>query len=73
VTVPAKVLREWAEGGFQMPDERFTYAGGGSPIPYEALDLEQPWRSFHADHELTTKGIEKFVADYRETLYSQAP
>ena len=73
VTVPAKVLREWAAGGFQMPDEHFTYAGAGSPIAYEALDLEQPWRSFHSDHELTTKGIEKFVADYRETLYSHAP
>jgi transaldolase len=73
VTVPAKILREWAEGGFQMPDERFTYSGGGSPIAYQALDLEQAWRSFHIDHELTTKGIEKFVADYRATLYSHAP
>jgi transaldolase len=73
VTVPAKVLREWADGGFEMPDERFTYPDGGSPIAYQALDLEQPWRSFHIDHELTTKGIEKFVADYRATLYSHAP
>jgi len=73
VTVPAKVLREWAEGGFRMPDEGFTYSGGGSPIGYEALDLDQPWRSFDIDHELTMKGIEKFVADYRATLYSHAP
>lgn len=40
---------------------------------YRALDLEQPWGAFHLDHELTTKGIEKFVADYRATLYSHAP
>jgi transaldolase len=73
VTVPAKVLREWAEAGFPMPDERFTYAPAGAPMPYEVLDLEQPWRSFQIDHELTTKGIEKFVADYRATLYSHAP
>jgi transaldolase len=73
VTVPATVLRQWADGGFQMPDARFTYPGVGSPIAYEPLDLEQPWRNFRSDHELTTKGIEKFVADYRETLYSHAP
>lgn len=73
VTVPGKVLREWAEGGFEMPDDRFTYPATGSPIAYEALDLERPWRSFHIDHDLTTKGIEKFVADYRATLYSHAP
>jgi len=73
VTVPAKVLREWAERGFPMPDERFTYPAAGSPIAYEALDLEQPWRRFDIDHELTRKGIEKFVADYRATLYSHAP
>jgi transaldolase len=73
VTVPAKVLREWAEAGFPMPDEHFTYQAVGSPIAYEALDLEQPWRSFDIDHELTRKGIEKFVADYRATLYSHAP
>jgi transaldolase len=73
VTVPAKVLREWADGGFQMPDARFTYPGEGSPIAYETIDLDQPWRSFHSEHELTTKGIEKFVADYRATLYSQSP
>jgi transaldolase len=73
VTVPAKVLREWAEGGFPMPDARFTYAPAGAPIAYEALDLEQPWRSFQIDHELTRTGIETFVADYRATLYSHAP
>ena len=73
VTVPAKVLRAWAEEGFPMPDEHFAYAGTGSPIPYETLDLEQPWRSFDLDHQLTTKGIEKFVADYRATLYAHAP
>lgn len=73
VTVPAKILREWAEGGFQMPDARFTFRETGSPIAYEALDLELPWRSFHLDHELTTKGIEKFVADYRATLHATTP
>jgi hypothetical protein len=37
-----------------------------------ALDLQQPWQRFNTEHELTTKGIEKFVADYRATLYQAA-
>jgi succinate dehydrogenase / fumarate reductase, iron-sulfur subunit len=36
------------------------------------LDLQQPWQRFNTEHELTTKGIEKFVADYRATLYQAA-
>jgi len=73
VTVPATVLREWAESGFPIPDEHFAYPAAGSPIAYEALDLEQPWHNFDTGHELTTKGIEKFVADYRTTLYADVP
>jgi transaldolase len=73
VTVPVKVLREWADTGFRMPDRQYTYTPTGTPIPYEPLDLRQPWRSFRIDHPLTTKGIEKFVADYRATLYAHAP
>ena len=74
VTVPAKVLEEWAEKSFPMPDENFTYEAvdkeGNAlrPIPYKRLDLHQPWQSFNLAHELTTKGIEKFAADYRSTL-----
>jgi hypothetical protein len=42
------------------------------PIPYKALDLERPWQSFDTAHELTTAGIQKFVADYRSTLRRSA-
>ena len=38
------------------------------PIPYKDLDLSLPWESFDLAHELTPKGIQKFVADYRSTL-----
>lgn len=67
-TVPAKVLEEWAQQGRPMPDDRFEYQPIGQRIEYEALDLNQPWESFNIQHELTTKGIQKFVADYRATL-----
>ena len=77
-TVPAKVLVEWATKDFPMPDKDFSYKAvdaSGKPlkaIPYKALDLKRPWQSFDIAHELTTVGIQKFVADYRSTLRRSA-
>ena len=68
VTVPAKVLETWAQSGFRMPGKDFEYKSSAKAIAYEALDLSQPWEKFDIEHELTRKGIEKFVADYRATL-----
>lgn len=67
-TVPAKVLELWANENFPMPDQQSQYEASGKAIPYEDLDLEQPWETFDIQHELTRKGIEKFAADYRATL-----
>ena len=55
-----------------MPDQNFKYkpvdAKGKAlkHIPYKELGLDQPWKSFDLAHELTTRGIQKFVADYPE-------
>lgn len=68
VTVPAKILEQWAQMNFPMPDKQFQYKSSAKPIPYEELNLEQPWESFDVQHELTRKGLEKFAADYRATL-----
>ena len=68
VTVPAKILELWANKNFPMPDQQFQYKSSGKPIPYEDLDLNLDWERFNIQHELTRKGIEKFVADYRATL-----
>ena len=73
-TVPTTVLDEWAATGFPMPDQDFRYVGLDAAgkvlkaLPYKELDLSLPWESFDIAHELTTKGIQKFVADYRSTL-----
>jgi transaldolase len=73
-TVPSKVLEEWAATGFPVPDRDFKYKGVDASgnllkeIPYKELDLNLPWESFDIAHELTTKGIQKFVADYQSTL-----
>jgi transaldolase len=77
-TVPTKILDEWAATGFPMPRHDFRYRGVDSsdrslkPIQYKELDLNLPWQSFDAAHELTTKGIQKFVADYQSTLRPSA-
>ena len=77
-TVPTRVLEEWAAKDFPMPDQDFSYKGvdaRGKPlraIPYSGLDLAQPWESFDLANELTTTGIQKFVADYRSTLKQPA-
>ena len=68
VTVPGKVLEEWAEKGMPLPDKDFTYQPVGSEIPYQELDISQPWERFDLQHELTRKGIQKFVADYESTI-----
>lgn len=78
VTVPAKVIEKWAASNFPMPDQNFTHKAVGAngqllkPILYKELDLNLPWQSFDIAHELTTKGIQKFVADYRSTLKRSA-
>ena len=72
VTVPARVLTLWAEKGFPMPEADFQYRSSAKPIPYEELDLTQPWETFNIAHELTAKGLEKFAADYRKTLADTA-
>ena len=71
-TVPAKLLEQWANKNFPMPDNQFQYKSSGKSTPYEELDLNQPWEAFDIQHELTRKGIEKFAADYRATLLRSA-
>ncbi|MBS1851454.1 MAG: transaldolase [Acidobacteria bacterium] len=77
-TVPATVLDEWAATGFPMPDQDFRYRGLDAAgkvlkaLAYKELDLNLPWESFDIAHELTTKGIQKFVADYQSTLKRSA-
>ena len=77
-TVPNKVLQEWAAAGLPMPDRDFMYKAVDAkgkplkPIPHKELHLSLPWDSFDLAHELTTRGIQKFVADYQSTLRRSA-
>lgn len=73
-TVPTKVLEAWAANGLPLPDRDFVYRavdGEGKalkPIPYKDLDLDKPWDTFDIKHDLTSRGIEKFVADFERTV-----
>lgn len=69
VTVPSNVLTAWQEDGFKIPGPEYKYdAKQLKPIPYDPLDLHKPWTSFNIEHELTTKGIEKFSEDWNSLV-----
>ena len=78
VTAPSKVWEEWAAASFPLPDNDFVYQATDSackqlkPIAYKSIDLNQDWESFDVQHDLTTKGIQRFVADYKSTLKQSA-
>jgi hypothetical protein len=78
VSAYASKLLNRATKDFPMPYKDLSYKAvdaSGKPleaIPYKALDLKRLWRRFDTAHELTTVGIQKFVADYRSTLRHSA-
>jgi transaldolase len=78
VTAPSKVWEEWAASSFPLPGADFVYQGTDKadrplkPIAYKSIDLNQAWESFDIRHDLTTKGIQQFVADYKSTLKQSA-
>ena len=77
-TAPSKLWEEWAAASFPLPEKDFVYKGVDKlgnqlrAIPYKSVDLNLPWESFDIRHELTTKGIQQFVSDYKSTLKQSA-
>jgi transaldolase len=78
VTASGKVLESWAAEGSLLPDDGLVsevldcQGQRLKAIEYKELDLNAPWESFDLHHELTKKGIQKFVADYESTLRKSA-
>ncbi|MCC6896882.1 MAG: transaldolase [Anaerolineae bacterium] len=67
ITVPMKLFQEWANQGFALPDENFTYnAGNLKPIPYQLLSLDKDWRSYDLHHDLTEAGLTRFTQDWQK-------
>ena len=69
VTVPGKILYQWSEDNFFIPDEKWEYrADSLEKKSLEDIDLDRDWREFDIRDELTKKGIEKFVIDWNNLL-----
>ena len=69
ITAPAKVLRAWADAGCPAPPDDWAYRPVAlAPIPYKDIDLALDWRRFAIDHELTSRGLERFSADWNALI-----
>lgn len=77
-TAPSKIWEDWANKSFPVPDKDYVYRGvdkSGNTlagIQYQEIDLQSGWEHYDIRHELTTKGIQQFVADYKGTLKQSA-
>jgi transaldolase len=69
VTVPFDVLKMWAAARLPLPGGDYRYPTGQmNDIPYRELDLSREWKEFDIAHALTTKGMERFSADWNQLI-----
>jgi transaldolase len=69
ITAPFAVLKAWGEAGMPQPDAAFHYdAKTLNAIPFEDIDLTQPWNSYNIQHDLTDQGLVKFAADWNALI-----
>ncbi len=69
ITMPFKIIKEWAEGGCALPGEDFIYdAPGLADIPYKELTLDNDWKAYDLSHPLTDSGIAKFWEDWQSIV-----
>lgn len=69
VTVPFKIIKEWAEKGFTVPGDEYSYKSDNlKRIPYKDVDLNQSWQNYDISHELTDKGMESFSKDWNSLI-----
>ena len=69
ITVPSKILLEWAEKDLEMPSENWEYnIGELKTLEYEELDLNKNWSEYNIQDDLTDKGLEKFASDWNNLV-----
>ena len=69
ITAPFTILKEWAEKGLPMPKGDYAYDRGKlTAIPYQDIDLSKKWQEYDISHDLTTKGMERFSADWNALI-----
>jgi transaldolase len=67
VTVPLKIIQEWADQDFSLgvPGE---YVSAGAKIEYKHFDFTQDLPGLDTSHDLTKQGLEKFAKDWNNLL-----
>lgn len=68
VTVPFRILKEWADGGMKPPADDYVYNSSLKPIQCRDVVLEDRWQNYCLSHELTTQGMAKFIADWKSMI-----
>lgn len=69
VTVPFRIVKEWADKKFILPGEEFKYQPENlKTVPYEDIDLNKDWQDYNISHNLTDVGLEKFSADWKAVI-----
>lgn len=69
ITVPFKILKEWAEMGLKVPEPSYVYnARGLGKIPFAEIGINQNWQQYDIYHELTDRGLESFAKDWNAII-----
>lgn len=69
VTLPIKIIREWAQHNFEMPTSDYVYDPGSlKNLPFETVDLNKGYEDYNIQHDLTDAGLEKFAADWNSLI-----
>ncbi|KKU82136.1 MAG: Transaldolase [Parcubacteria group bacterium GW2011_GWA2_47_8] len=69
VTCPLRVLEEWAAESMPISFRNFVYDNRTlKNIPYQNVNLDDPWQGLNIQHVLTDKGLQKFADDWNGVL-----
>ncbi len=69
VTINFGLFEPWAKDGFPLAGDDFVYESDGDDIPFDdSLDIDDDWKSFDLQHDLTRDGLQKFADDWNGLL-----
>jgi 6-phosphogluconate dehydrogenase len=61
ITAPKNVYESWINQEKMIASEKVL-----QPIPFQELNLQDHWQARKIDHELTKKGLKRFIDDWNE-------
>lgn len=69
LTAKYDTIMDWVEADMPPPEKNYRYQSEDlRKIPYLNLELDRDWQSFDLSHPETSKGMEKFSADWNSLL-----